>query len=188
LRKVQEQIRVLAQDIHHKKPRLTQMNISREWATPLTIGAFILMACTGLLMFFHASMGLNKEVHQWLGWALVGGVMAHVWANFSSFRRYLSKPQAWLVAGTFVLILVVSFFIQEEEDGGSPAKRASQAVLAAPLSAIAPLAHTTAPALVDRLTRAGFKVTSSDQSLTSITGPQRAPQMKALAVIFNDKP
>ena len=29
------------------------MKISREWATPLTIGIFALMAVTGLLMFFH---------------------------------------------------------------------------------------------------------------------------------------
>lgn len=45
------------------------MTISRNWATPLTIGSFLLMAVTGLLMFFHLDTGLNKAAHEWLGWA-----------------------------------------------------------------------------------------------------------------------
>ena len=34
------------------------MKLSREWATPLTIGAFALMAATGTAMFFHLNNGL----------------------------------------------------------------------------------------------------------------------------------
>ena len=69
------------------------MQISREWATPLTIGTFLIMATTGILMFFHLDRGLNKEAHEWLGWAMVAGVGTHVVANLSSFKRYLGK--AW---------------------------------------------------------------------------------------------
>ena len=42
------------------------MKISREWATPLTIGAFGLMSVTGMLMFFHLDTGFNKLAHEWL--------------------------------------------------------------------------------------------------------------------------
>ncbi len=163
------------------------MSISRDWATPLTIGSFTLMACTGILMFFHLDTGLNKEVHEWLGWALVAGVATHVTANLSSFKRYLSKPAALGIIGVFMAILVASFFIQEEEEGkgGNPARRASQAVVQAPISQIAPLAHQKPEELIAALQQAGFKVDSPEQTLISITGPEQGRQFKALAAIFH---
>ncbi|MGE5452232.1 MAG: DUF4405 domain-containing protein [Acidobacteriota bacterium] len=165
------------------------MQISRDWATPLTIGAFILMACTGILMFFHADMGLNKEAHEWLGWAMVTGVGAHAFANFSSFKRYFNKPAALAIIAVFVLILGASFFIQEEDkgkgQGGNPGRRATLAVLNAPISDIAPLAHQTPQALLANLQKAGFAIQSTDQSLISVTGPQQSDQFKALAVVFH---
>lgn len=163
------------------------MQISRDWATPVTIGSFVLMACTGLLMFFHADKGINKDVHEWLGWAMVGGVAAHAFANFSSFKRYFSKPAALGIIGLFVVILAASFFIQEEEDGkgGNPGRRATMAVLNAPISDIAPLAHQTPQALVADLQKAGFVVGSPSQSLISVTGPEQGNQFKALAVVFH---
>ncbi|HET8693747.1 MAG TPA: DUF4405 domain-containing protein [Aquabacterium sp.] len=161
------------------------MQISRDWATPITIGAFLLMATTGILMFFDADVGKNKDVHEWMGWALVVGVGTHVTANFSSFKRYLSKPPALAIVGVFALILLVSFFIPEEDKGGHPARRASQAVLQAPIHDIAPLAHQTPDALVSSLKQAGFSVSSADQTLLSVTGPEEEQQFKALATIFH---
>ena len=38
----------------------------RKWATPLTIGAFFLMAATGILMFFHIDRGIISGAHEWL--------------------------------------------------------------------------------------------------------------------------
>lgn len=160
------------------------MQISRDWATPLTIGAFILMACTGLLMFFHADTGLNKEAHEWLGWALVAGVAAHVIANWMAFSRHLKRPGALVIIGAFVLMLGASFFIQEEGEGGNPMRKASEAVLQAPLSAVAPLAHQSPDVLLAQLQQAGFKVNSTEQTLISITGPERDAQFKALSLIF----
>lgn len=61
------------------------MTVSREWATPLTMGAFGLLAVTGVLMFFHLDTGLNKQAHEWLGWVLLIGVSLHLAAN--QFRR-----------------------------------------------------------------------------------------------------
>ena len=62
--------------------------ISRDWATPITIGAFAVMSVTGLLMFFHLDIGLNKLAHEWLGWLMVAGVAAHAIANWGAFKRY----------------------------------------------------------------------------------------------------
>ena len=161
------------------------MPISRDWATPLTIGAFILMACTGILMFFHLDTGLNKEVHEWLGWAMVTGVAFHVAVNWGPFKRYLGKPASLAIIGVFVAVLAGSFFIKEDEKEGNPAKRTTQAVLSAPISAIAPLAHQSPSQLVATLQQAGFTVQSPDQTLQAVTGPEREQQFKALGAIFH---
>ena len=50
----------------------------RTWATPATIGAFVLMAGTGVLMFFGWRGGLTEEAHEWLSWLFLAGVVAHL--------------------------------------------------------------------------------------------------------------
>ena len=59
------------------------MKVSRDWATPVTIGSFGLMAITGLLMFFHLDSGLNKTAHEWL---------AGLW--WPAWRR-MPSPTGW---------------------------------------------------------------------------------------------
>mgnify|MGYP006339522549 CR=1 FL=1 len=53
------------------------MKLQRDWITPITMGAFGLLAATGVLMFFHIDSGLNEAVHEWLSWVLLGGVALH---------------------------------------------------------------------------------------------------------------
>ena len=50
------------------------MKLQRDWITPITMGAFGLLAVTGALMFFHLDRGLNETAHEWLSWVLLGGV------------------------------------------------------------------------------------------------------------------
>jgi hypothetical protein len=160
------------------------MQISREWATPVTIGSFMLMAVTGILMFFHLDTGLNKEAHEWLGWAMVVGVVAHLLANLAGFKRYFARPAALAIVGVFAVILAGSFFVQEDEGGGNPVRKVMPAISSAPLSALAPLAHRSADDIVADLRAAGFKVASADQSIAVIVGPKREDQSKAIGVVF----
>ena len=53
------------------------MKLQRDWITPITMGAFGLLAVTGVLMFFHLDSGLNEAAHEWLSWVLLGGVALH---------------------------------------------------------------------------------------------------------------
>jgi peptidoglycan/LPS O-acetylase OafA/YrhL len=164
------------------------MTISREWATPMTIGAFLLMAVTGILMFFHLDTGLNKEAHEWLGWAMVAGVALHSVANWGAFTRHLGRRSAQAIVGVFALVLMGSFFIQPDQNDGNPAKLAISTVLSAPLSQVARLSGQSPQALSDKLTQAGFKVASTEQSLAQIAGQERDPQMKALRLALTKTP
>lgn len=153
--------------------------ISRNWATPLTIGAFLLMAVTGILMFFHLDIGLNKEAHEWLGWAMVLGVAAHVAANWSGFARHFQRTSTKAIVGLFALVLAGSFFLGGEE-GGSPARLAIQTLTQAPIDQVAALRGESSIALVTRLQAAGFTVKGPEQSLAAVAGQDREQLMKAL--------
>ena len=164
------------------------MTISRDWATPITIGAFLLMAVTGVLMFFHLDTGLNKEAHECLVWAMVTGVALHSMANWGALSRHLGRPSAQAIVGLFALVLAGSFFIQPDPNEGSPVKLVMGTMLAAPLSQVAGLSSQSPQALVDKLTQAGFKVASPEQSLSDIAGKARDQQMKALRLALSKAP
>ena len=75
----------------------------RPWATPLVIGVFILMSVTGLLMFFHKSVGLNKLAHEWFGLLFIIGAIIHVIVHYASFTKYFRKP---LPASLIIISLI----------------------------------------------------------------------------------
>lgn len=81
------------------------MKLLRIWATPLTIAAFIVMGATGVLMFLHLDSGLNKVVHEWAGWAMVIGVVAHVVLNWRAFSTYFRRPIARVMMAAGVVVL-----------------------------------------------------------------------------------
>lgn len=162
-----------------------KLAVSRDWATPLTIGAFGLMAATGLLMFFHADRGLNKLAHEWLGWVMVGGVGLHAWVNWAAFRRHLAGRTGRVIVGVSVLAFAASFGSMPggEQRGASPPMLALRAVLQAPLRDLAPLAGRSAEALQAELQAGGIEV-SLDQPLHQVTAGDREREARALNVLF----
>jgi hypothetical protein len=161
------------------------MKSLREWATPLTIGAFAVMSVTGVLMFFHLDTALNKTVHQWAGWVMVAGVMAHVMVNWAAFKRYLlASPLGRTLIALGILALAASFVPFGGPKGPSPGGMALRAVVRAPLAVVAPLAGRPAPEIIEELARAGIALPNADASIASVVGDDRALQAKAIGVLF----
>lgn len=159
----------------------------REAATPLTIGSFLIIAVTGILMFFHLDSGLNKLAHEWIGWAMLAAVALHASVHFKSFSRYFTRPRALAVIGVSVLLLAASF--------ASPAGKASkpshilaaQVVLDAPIRLVADMTGRNSSAIVQDLASAGFAA-SEDVSLRSVAGKGREEQMKVLGIALAKAP
>jgi hypothetical protein len=166
------------------------IKIARDWATPLTIGAFTLMAVTGLLLFFHLDTGLNKAAHEWLGWMMIAAVATHAATNWPGLRRYLSaggKSRAILVASLAVLAL--SFVpVSPARKGASPPVLALQALGQAPLKSVAPIAGKSIEQVKTALRLVGLEVNSEDQSLATLTGGDRAALGRAIAALFSPAP
>lgn len=166
------------------------MNKIKPWATPVTIGAFMLMATTGILMFFHLESGLNKVAHEWLGWAMVTGVIAHAWLNWKSFKRYFTERTAGkVIIATFGLVLVASFWSPSDKDGESlpPPVAALRAVMNAPITSVAQLAGKPEAELILALRAGGIPVERPDQTLSAVVHEDREQTGKAIQIILAKK-
>jgi hypothetical protein len=155
----------------------------REWATPLTMGAFAVMAVTGILMFFHLESGLNKLAHEWLGWGMVLAVILHALANVSVFKRYFVNRTAVVIMAGCAVLLAASFISPPAGKARPPHVLAAQALLDVPIRLAAQVAGKDADEVVGRLRADGLDA-APDRTLRQISGDGRDRQMRALGVVF----
>lgn len=159
------------------------MKTLRKWATPVTIGIFVLMAVTGILMFFHLDMGLNKLVHEWAGWVMVAGVLAHVLVNYRAFLGYLKRPLAQGVMGAFVVVLGLSFIPAGGGGPGETVAKVMQTLNATPVEQVIALAGRDTDDGLAILAQNGVQA-SAGQSLGEIAGGDRGQGMRILGLLF----
>lgn len=162
------------------------MKMTRDWITPITTGAFLLTAVTGVLLFFHAATGLNKAIHEWLSWVFLIGAILHLALNFTTFKKYLSQRKGQVLMGGAVLLLAVNF-VPIGEDHAPPFVPPVRALAQAPLTTLAQVAHTSPELLRKRLTSAGITVDSDQQSLSDLVGDDFGVQMHLLEDLFTPK-
>ncbi len=159
----------------------------REWVTPLTIGAFALMAVTGMLLFFHRDAGLNRTAHEWVGLILIAAVVFHVSANWISFKRYfLGGLVGRSLIALGVVALAASFIPMGGGQGGSPPALAMRAVNRAPIVAVAALAGRPTEAVLADLAEAGLRLPGPDASLDSVIKGDRELQGRAMRTLFGN--
>lgn len=161
------------------------MNLSsqRPWITPVVMGAFLLSAVTGVLMFFHLDSGLNKTAHEWLSWAMVIGVGLHVLLNMPAFKRYLNQTTGRVVIGAFALILALSFIPAGggSEPGFAPPVRA---LAKAPITVLAQVAGTSTEDVKAKLQAQGLTVSSDQQSVADLVGPDLRKQIGTITKVL----
>lgn len=160
-----------------------------RWATPLTIGAFIISAITGILIFFHINIGLVKPSHEWLSWLMVIGVGAHIAVNWRMFARYFSstKKLALGIILTCVALTVLSIapLGGKNSNGRPPMVKAAEALNRAPLVQVAALVQQDPAALVAKLQAQNLQVNDTTQTLTQIAQANHTEAMKVLNVVLS---
>ena len=155
----------------------------RKWATPLTIGAFFLMAATGILMFFHIDRGIISGVHKWLSWLFLIGVVGHVMANFRPFANYAKSGYGRASVGSFAIVLVASFFTWGARTGGQFLGAIQNGLVSAPLTTLAVMTHTTPDELERRLEAHGI-IARKEQTIRDIAGDSLRKQRRVLEAVF----
>jgi hypothetical protein len=164
------------------------MIFQREWATPLTIGTFLLSAVTGIAIFFHIDTGLAKWSHEWLSWLLVGAAVLHVVANFGGFMRYFFEAKGLILMGIFTVLLVLSFVPLGGARSQPPFVAPIRALSQAPLPVLAQVAKITPEELRARLAKAKLPAPTSDQqTLADLAGPNVRKQAHILSDVISGK-
>ncbi len=161
------------------------MALHRNWVTPFTAGTFLLSAVTGVLIFFHLDMGLNKLAHEWLSWALLGGVALHLVINWTGFKRYFSMPSALGILALSVLVLGLSFLPLGDKKGGeSPFMSSVRALSQTSLSNLALVAGKTPEEVRGLLMAEGLQPVADTQSVAELVGSDGRRQMQVLNKVF----
>ena len=155
----------------------------REWATPLTIGSFIISAVTGIVIFFHIRIGLVRPAHEWLSWFLVLGVILHVITNWTSIKRYFSIPISSSIITGFI-ILSVLVFVPITEKKTRPLHLAGNALLETSLQTVALVGKEDSRHLIERLRKKGVMVNNAEQTIKEIAVQSNKSEKALLGLIF----
>ena len=143
------------------------MRKTREWSTPMVIGAGLFVSATGIMMLVGFKEGL-VFAHEWVGAIFTLGVVFHVINHFAPFKRYFTQPlgQKMIVAifSIAVILLVASHLMQP----GDEKVKLVRAFTSASLENISPVLGKQVKEVEAFLLDAGYFRLNSQSSLSEI--------------------
>lgn len=155
----------------------------RTWSTPLTIGSFILMAVTGVLMFFDVVPGYLTFAHEWFSWFFLVGAGGHIAVNFRPLVRHLQSSWGRANVAIFTIILVVSTFSFGRITAPQLKWSISNALIEAPLSALADVTRTDPVELLANLKAHGVTATP-DQNIKELADAHDMDEFHILGLVI----
>lgn len=98
-----------------------QKSTIRDFATSLTTTVFLVIATSGVMMYFHFNSGMVKNLHEILGLLFVVAACFHVIMNWKSMKSYFKKK---IFIASFIVISIISgVFISQSANKGTDPKR-----------------------------------------------------------------
>ncbi len=156
---------------------------TRTWATPLTIGSFLLISATGILMFFEMERGLMTVVHQWFSWFFILGAAGHIAVNVRPLKNHLKSRWGKASVFVFAAILALSVSSWGTITGPQIKRPIEQALIEAPLSALANVTRTPPEHVVERLAAQGISA-EGGQSIVELAAASGVDENRLLAIVF----
>lgn len=156
----------------------------KSWATPLATGTFIILAVTGILMFFKIETGFIGPVHEWLSWALTAGVALHIAANWKSFTAYFSRKPALAIIGTGLLVTLISVFAPVKKES-NPRMNILRAVESSSLETVAGVAAEKSETIISKLQSKGITVEKPSMTIREIAAKNSREEKDILGIIFD---
>lgn len=156
----------------------------RRYATQSTAAIGLVVAITGIILFFRLARGPVETAHEWLGLVFVAIALLHVIRHRRGFAAMIRERRQQVL---FVLAALgfAAFFLVPSE-GPDPRRRLIDLAMEAPLARLAPLAGIVPEEAQRRLGAAGIVVTHSDQSLAGIAAVNHVEPKRVLALVLGE--
>lgn len=157
-------------------------NHLRLLSTPAVIGAGLVVAVSGVMMFF----GLHQPVaraHEWIGLAFALAIAAHIATHWRGVKGYIKQPLA--IGIVAALALATSFLLLPTDQGGHGIKGLIHNIEAAPINQIAPLLERSPNQLLSTLSNAGFEVQDGQQSVAAIAAANGSEPKTLLRLLLD---
>jgi hypothetical protein len=155
----------------------------RGWATPLTIGSFLLMTVSGILMFFDVVPGYLTFAHEWFSWLFILGAGGHIVVNYRPLMFHLRSRWGRASVAAFTIALVASTYSFGRITAPQLKWPISKALIQAPLSALAGITRTDPQALLTKLRKRGIKATP-DQNIQELATEHRLDGFHLLGLVM----
>lgn len=163
------------------------MNTVKTLVTPFTIASFIIMAITGVLLFFHLDVGLNKVAHEWLGWLFLAAVGLHIFfVHSKSLKSYFKRPAALVVIVSAVVVTALSFLPIGDDKGKPSFIKAEQALFTGDLNLVSQILGGSESSLRESLESQGLVYRSGDNSLQAIAVQNGISQKEMMSRVFSE--
>ena len=94
----------------------------KGWLSPFITIAFVVLAATGGLLFFHIKNGPIMALHEWFGWLFVVAGIVHLLLNLRALLAHLRRP-AGVVSVAVALVLVAFLWLGGARHEGAHHRR-----------------------------------------------------------------
>lgn len=154
----------------------------REYATSLTAVTFLLIAVSGVMMYFHLLDNYVKEMHEIVGLIFVGAVVLHLVANWGAMKNYFPKGVFRAMAAAMVVVAIG--FVATAESGKNAKGQIIEAVFKAPIEQSFPLLGNDVAAGTEKLAKAGIQINQA-KTIEEIAQANHKPPFAIVGVLKN---
>ncbi|WP_321311526.1 DUF4405 domain-containing protein [Halarcobacter sp.] len=153
----------------------------KDVATSMATVVFLVVAVSGLMLYFKIFNSQVKELHEILGLAFVAAAVLHVTANWKAMKNYFTKKI--FISAALVVVVISGLFISQNLDkGADPKGTALRSIINAPLDASLKVLAVDYDEAMMRLENANIK-NLNKKSLGEIAKANGDSPFKIIAII-----
>ena len=156
----------------------------RPFSTPLIIGAGVISAMTGLLMFFTTEQPF-LFAHEIVGLGFAVAIVLHIYTNWRPFKKYFSQRSVIIIALAWLIgigmIARTAIFSE-----GEPEELIMQKMEQTSITRMAPIVDMDVETLVERLGDDGYTVSDPEMSIEALAEAHGAETDAVLLSVFRE--
>ncbi|WP_331775386.1 DUF4405 domain-containing protein [Sulfurospirillum sp. 1612] len=105
----------------------------KDIATSMTSLVFLVIAISGVMLYFHILDGSVKSMHEIMGLVFVAVAALHLFFNFKPMKRYFGK-KIFMVSVILVGLVSTGFIINSSNGSNNPKQLMIKSLLNAPIA------------------------------------------------------